>query len=546
MAVKKPAVLVVDDETDFRITICDFLEDYDYPVFQAGNGQEGLELYRQRQPDIILTDLQMPKMDGLSLIEHIASDNPLLPIIVISGANDISNALKAINAGAWDYLVKPIVDMNILLHILDRVIERAGHLRREENFRNELAEEVEQKTAELRLANLALQDEIRIRRKAEEDQRRNRVLLRTVIDSVPYLIFVASGNGRILLANKTLSAYLNHPLSELENIDGTMVANDESFTSTVLQSIHVALNTNRSHFIPERTFASPLWEQPRTFQTTYIPIQMPGYEEMMVLVVSKDITEEKKQAEKQRQATEVLQKAARIASIGVIAGGVTHEINQPLNGLLLNSETLQMIIQNNDNIPKQQVFETVSDIRSAAGRISDIIKHMRLMWVEPSTGDLVPVAIGKAIQGAIEFLGQQIQNHLVNLHVQLPVQPVYILANPVQFEQIVLNLLTNALRALDISPNPGKWIRVTAWTEDETLFLQVDDNGPGLGDTPPDQLFDPFYSSRKSEEGTGLGLAIVKTYVEHFKGSITVKNLDNSGARFQLQFPTCKQEREKP
>lgn len=120
-----PVVLTIDDDQFVRESLANFLEDFGYTVLQAADGLQGLELLAAHRPDLILVDLRMPRMDGLQVLAKVQEVAPEIPIMVVSGAGDIRDVVEALRRGAWDYLVKPIQDMNILLHSVQNCLERA-------------------------------------------------------------------------------------------------------------------------------------------------------------------------------------------------------------------------------------------------------------------------------------------------------------------------------------------------------------------------------------------------------------------------------------
>ena len=167
-------VLTIDDENVVRKNIAAFLEDHNYEVLESENGKEGLEVFRQENPDIVLCDLKMPILDGLGFITELTKESPETPVIMISGAGDIDDVIEAIRLGAWDYITKPINDMGVLIHALNKAIERANLLRENRQYREHLESEVKkrtekilERTRELQQANEHLNKEIMERKTIE-------------------------------------------------------------------------------------------------------------------------------------------------------------------------------------------------------------------------------------------------------------------------------------------------------------------------------------------------------------------------------------------
>jgi DNA-binding NtrC family response regulator len=139
----KSVVLTIDDDQAVRESLANFLEDFGYGVLQAGDGQQGLEVFAANRPDLILVDLRMPRMDGLQVLAKVQELSPETPIMVVSGAGDIRDVVEALRRGAWDYLVKPIQDMNILLHSVETCLERARLQRQNREYQKSLEESLD-------------------------------------------------------------------------------------------------------------------------------------------------------------------------------------------------------------------------------------------------------------------------------------------------------------------------------------------------------------------------------------------------------------------
>lgn len=149
---KHPVILTIDDEENIRESFRLFLEDYDYNVLEASNGQEGLEIFAREQPDLVLCDLRMPEMDGLEVLEKIKQQSPDTPIIVISGTGVIGDAVEAIHQGAWNYLLKPIQNMSVLIHAINQALERSRLIVENRAYQEHLEEEVTRRTEALQKA----------------------------------------------------------------------------------------------------------------------------------------------------------------------------------------------------------------------------------------------------------------------------------------------------------------------------------------------------------------------------------------------------------
>ena len=149
-------VLLIDDEPPVRESIRNYLEDFDYQIFEAANGRDGVELFAEVHPDVVLVDLRMPVMDGLQVMAHLSEHSSNTPVIVVSGTGAISDVIEALRGGAWDYMLKPVHDLDLLREAIENVIARARRIRETLSYQAGLEVEVEQRNRELEKANQQL------------------------------------------------------------------------------------------------------------------------------------------------------------------------------------------------------------------------------------------------------------------------------------------------------------------------------------------------------------------------------------------------------
>ena len=144
-----PAILVVDDDPGIRGTLKKRLVSWGFRVTTAEHGDQALAIMQDAVPDLLVTDLFMPKMTGFDLMRHVRETLPELPVIVMSGQGEVRDVIQALRLGAWDYIYKPVEEMSFLRITIERVLEKA-RLKEENNaYRNRLEELVAQKSAEL-------------------------------------------------------------------------------------------------------------------------------------------------------------------------------------------------------------------------------------------------------------------------------------------------------------------------------------------------------------------------------------------------------------
>jgi putative two-component system response regulator len=151
-------ILTIEDEDILRSNIVSYLEDSGYGVLEASNGRNGLEIFRQKKPSLVLLDLRMPGIGGLEVLAEIRKEAPDTPVIIVSGTGNIIDAIEAIHLGAWDYITKPIIEMQILDYAIGRSLERSQLLQENQRYRAHLEEEIAKRTAALEKTTGELQE----------------------------------------------------------------------------------------------------------------------------------------------------------------------------------------------------------------------------------------------------------------------------------------------------------------------------------------------------------------------------------------------------
>ncbi|MBN2715204.1 MAG: response regulator [Deltaproteobacteria bacterium] len=150
-------ILLVEDDETIRSSAAMYLEDNEFEVHSAENGQQAIDMLAEIFPDVLVTDIRMPVMDGFEVIEKLGVSHPELPIIVMSGTGDLADVVKALRFGVWDFILKPIADMNILLHSINKSIEKAALIEENKKHRRNL----EIANAELESFNYSISHDLR-------------------------------------------------------------------------------------------------------------------------------------------------------------------------------------------------------------------------------------------------------------------------------------------------------------------------------------------------------------------------------------------------
>ncbi len=250
------------------------------------------------------------------------------------------------------------------------------------------------------------------------------------------------------------------------------------------------------------------------------------------------LKEQRLTAEKQTiETVKLLESSSKLASIGVMAAGITHEINQPLNAIKIMADGILFWNKRNIGLLPDTFIQKIQKITQAVNRIDSIIKHMRSFWVPNAKRPDEYFSLNEAVNNAIDMIQSQISAHGIILKTSFYDQELKLKGDMIHAEQIVMNLCLNAMHALDQESKNEKIIIIHTLKSEQKIILKVEDNGPGLPESFSEKLFDPFFSTKKPGEGMGLGLAIVKQFLDNMNAEIDVRNREEGGAQFSISFP---------
>lgn len=253
-----------------------------------------------------------------------------------------------------------------------------------------------------------------------------------------------------------------------------------------------------------------------------------------LLGISMDITA-RKQAEldAERDRAE-LSHLSRVALMGEMSASIAHELNQPFAGILSNAAAGQRFIDRGD-VNLREIREIFGDIIADSRRASDVVRGIRGMLKKEQV-DRRSVDLNEVVMDALRMASPDAVLRSCQLETSLETNLPAILGEPVQLQQVLLNLVMNAFDAMqDTPPSRRKVFIATQSNGDGTVRASVRDYGVGISEDMADRLFDPFFSTKT--EGLGMGLAIVRSIVEAHGGTITAENGNDAGARFEFVLP---------
>ncbi len=284
------------------------------------------------------------------------------------------------------------------------------------------------------------------------------------------------------------------------------------------------LFTKKKHFKKDK---SSFFVNVKVVNTTY------SHRDVLIASAT-DITES---VEKETQ----LIQAGKLATLGTMAAGMAHEINQPLNVIQICSDLILKMIKKGLKIPDDELVIMANDIIENVARAAGVIKHVR-DFARQSERDLKKLIINDPINDVFKVLGHQLTVHSVKVDLDLDPQIPEIRAEHNRLEQVFINLVTNAIDSMDERADKedgmvDKNLSIKTFAQENWVITEVSDTGIGMTDEVKGKIFEPFFTTKETGKGTGLGTSISFGIIKDYKGTIDIITEYGKGATFIIKFP---------
>jgi len=248
--------------------------------------------------------------------------------------------------------------------------------------------------------------------------------------------------------------------------------------------------------------------------------------------LQREIAERQRVQKTLAEAELSLQQSQKLAALGEMSAAVSHELNQPLAAMKTYLAGARLLLQRKRTEEAASSFQRIDDLIE---RMSAITRQLK-SYARKGGDALEPVDMRDALKGALTMMEPQLRTETVEITQSLPRKPAMVLADRLRLEQVIINLLRNALDAMRAADRRELDLMIV---EGDEVVLTVRDNGPGIDDL--EALFEPFYTTKKAGEGVGLGLAISSGIVNDLGGRLTARNGEGSGAVFEVRLPALAQ-----
>jgi PAS domain S-box-containing protein len=362
------------------------------------------------------------------------------------------------------------------------------------------------------------------RKKAEEELKLRSELLDSATDS----IFVHDIEGNFIYVNETACKAHGYSREALMNLRlQDVVAHDhlEADNQNILEKGRTAFES--AH---------------RRKDGSVIPVEIHGRtielgDRKLFLTVVRDITERKKVEEERRQLEQKSQLASRLASVGELASGVAHEINNPLTGVIGYAH----LLLTRKDIP-QDIKHDIKVINEGAQRVANIVRKL-LAFARHTKPERREVDINEIIGMTLDLRAYELASNNIRVTQRLAQDLPMTVADPGQLQQVFLNLIINAETEMKLAHGGGKLLIETKQVNN-TIRISFRDNGPGIAKKNLEKIFDPFFTTREVGEGTGLGLSLCHGIIAEHKGKIYAESKPGKGATFTVELPITTKDRQ--
>ena len=489
---RQAAVLVVDDDERVRRSLHRVLGRMGCTVLEAPEAATALEILGREPVQVVVSDYRMPGMDGVEFLRVVKERYPATQRVLLTGQAEASAIEQAVNRSEiFRFIWKPWDDHHLLLTVQDAIDQ---FWTTEENRR--LQELLTARQAELERINRELDATLEARTEALRQAAQE---WRTCFDAIGDPLAIIRGGCEVMRANASFARGAGVLMGGLPGLRCT----DHAFGELPCPGPH--LSESRERVIAFRN---------RTWLLRAFPFSGDA-----VVVVFKDVTQE-------REVTRRLFQAEKMSALGQLAGGVAHEINNPLGGILAFA---QIMAQDERTPDDKESLRLISDAAMRAKRIVDSLLRFSRVPKEHERGS---VDLAKVVDEALLILLASLRDGKLTVIREL--DAAHTVGNANQIQQVAVNLIVNASQAV---AGKGRIVVHTGAGAPGRVVLTVTDDGPGVPPGLAERVFEPFFTTKPEGQGTGLGLSICYRIAEEHGGSIRLENPREGGARFVVDLP---------
>jgi PAS domain S-box-containing protein len=496
-------ILLIDDEPDIVRVLGISLKADGYDVIPALSGAEGLEAFTREKPTIVITDIKMPGMDGIEVLERIKDLDPNTEVIIITGHGDIDNTIEALKYGASDFISKPVRD-DALSIALTRAKEKLEIKRQLKEYTTDLEKKIELATRELRRQT---NFQIKLIRSSNDGIVATDRDLKIVIFNPGAERIFGYRQSEVIYKMAVTELYPAEVADRFRDaLGGKNKIKDFSWQETLIRS-------KDGQIIPVRFSSTVLQEKDK---------------EMGTVAFFQDLRKIK------RLEKELVQ-SERLAAVGQTVAGLAHGIKNILHGLKGGSYLVDIGINKNDTEKLKKGWEMIKrNVGRTSNLVMDLLSYAKER--EPEYENCYPNEIAKDV---CELVRDKARENRVEIMEEFDDSIGDVSMDPNTIHEVLLNLMSNAVDACLFDENTSKNWQVglkTTKEEGNVIKFEVSDNGAGMDEEVLKKLFTSFFST-KGHRGTGLGLMVTRKLIEEHEGTIDVNSQLGKGTTLTFRLP---------
>lgn len=566
----KHTILIAEDSAIQSKKLEDLFIISGFEVLSANNGVEAMSIIDSNKPDLIISDIIMPEMDGYDLCRKIKQTPSLssIPVILLSTMNSPKDIMMGVESGVDYYLTKPYDDdyliskirailhieigMDQELHLDDQYLNKSYNPRKLINllactYENSLLinKRLIKSRAEVRELNLSLEKKIRERTALLEqeisEREKNEGILKAVIEDAPAMICRFRPDGTI--------TFVNHHFARIFKKNGSRLIGKNFFNligNKELGLKKIAESLNDEIQVKAFGYSIDSKEGFVTYLECYIRALFDKHGQISEYqTIAMDVTEQTKaRADKEKLEKHITQ-VKTMETIGKLASGIAHDFNNILSPLMVNTEMALSISEENT-----EIYHHLEEIMKAAVKSRDLIRSILTLGKMKSLEHTL-IKLQAIILESVSLLKSSIPSNIEILqNLDMTCSPF--IGDATQIQRVIVNLCTNACHAmrenggtLEIALSektlPDDFhIKTEPDKKGKYLHLRISDTGCGI---PPEilpRIFEPFFTTKKIGEGTGLGLSSVKGIIKSHQGDILVDSSAGKGSSFHIFIPVAR------
>ncbi|WP_319371551.1 response regulator [uncultured Ilyobacter sp.] len=532
-------ILIVDDDPTICRELQKELKRNFFPTYVAGNSKDAFEILNKNKIDIILLDIFMPDIDGLDMLEKVKSKWPSIEVIIITGYSSQDVAIKALRRGAIDYLEKPINYEELTTSIgraMEKITEKADL-----TYRHTILLVDDDKSATKRLSRILTKEGYEVFT-ANDGREGLRIINNNKID-----ILIADIEMPIMGGIELLEKVKKFQ-KDIEVIVMTGFGDEslaiEALRKGAINYLRKPIDLDEVLIAIEQAVERIILYRNQLYRDRELKINS-----QIVSKINEEL--ERRIEERTLEITQVqsqLFQTAKLATLGEMAAGLAHELNQPLAGMSLCTTNMKKLKQR-DLLTDSEIDETIENIEGLIKRMSKIIVHIRT-FARQDLQKFKPTDINESAENALNLMEEQLRLNNIEIKRNFGFGIPQINGEPYQIEQIVINALSNAKDALNQKESSGA-VDITGWRKcieiktslvNEWASIDIIDNGMGMSKEVKEKIFEPFYTTKEVGKATGLGLSISYGIIESHKGRIDVSTEEGKGTTMSIRLPIITRE----